>query len=161
MLHTTLCYLKIGEDTLMLHRVKKKNDVNHDKWIGIGGKFEHGESPEECILREFREETGLLLTQWAYRGIVTFVSDDWCEYMHLFTATDYEGELRECDEGTLEWVPWAQIEQLPIWEGDKVFLRLLQENGAFFSLKLVYDGERLARVMLDGRELENREGQWR
>lgn len=161
MLHTTLCYLKIGEDTLMLHRVKKKNDVNHDKWIGIGGKFEHGESPEECILREFREETGLLLTRWAYRGIVTFVSDDWCEYMHLFTATDYEGELRECDEGTLEWVPWAQIEQLPIWEGDKVFLRLLQENGAFFSLKLVYDGERLARVMLDGRELENREGQWR
>lgn len=161
MLHTTLCYLRIGEDTLMLHRVKKKNDVNHDKWIGIGGKFEHGESPEECILREFREETGLLLTQWAYRGIVTFVSDDWCEYMHLFTATDYEGELRECDEGTLEWVPWAQIEQLPIWEGDKVFLRLLQENGAFFSLKLVYDGERLARVMLDGRELENREGQWR
>lgn len=161
MLHTTLCYLKIGEDTLMLHRVKKKNDVNHDKWIGIGGKFEHGESPEECILREFREETGLMLTQWAYRGIVTFVSDDWCEYMHLFTATDYEGELRECDEGTLEWVPWAQIEQLPIWEGDKVFLRLLQENGAFFSLKLVYDGERLARVMLDGRELENREGQWR
>lgn len=153
MLQTTLCYMNIGGKTLMLHRIKKKDDVNHDKWIGIGGKFEHGESPEECMLREFQEETGLLLTSWKYRGIVTFVSDTWCEYMHLFTADAYEGELRECDEGTLEWVPWEKIVDLPIWEGDKVFLRLLQERDAFFSLKLVYDGERLVRAALDGSEL--------
>lgn len=153
MLQTTLCYMNIGGKTLMLHRIKKKNDVNHDKWIGIGGKFEHGESPEECMLREFREETGLVLTSWKYRGIVTFVSDTWCEYMHLFTADAYEGELRECDEGTLEWIAWERIDELPIWEGDKVFLRLLQEREAFFSLKLVYDGEKLVRAVLDGQEL--------
>lgn len=153
MLQTTLCYMNIGGKTLMLHRIKKKNDVNHDKWIGIGGKFEHGESPEECMLREFREETGLVLTSWKYRGIVTFVSDTWCEYMHLFTADAYEGELRECDEGTLEWIAWERIGELPIWEGDKVFLRLLQEREAFFSLKLVYDGEKLVRAVLDGQEL--------
>ena len=153
MLQTTLCYLDIDDKTLMLHRIKKKNDVNHDKWIGIGGKFEHGESPEECMLREFREETGLTLKAWAYRGIVTFVSEDWCEYMHLFTGTQVEGTLRECDEGTLEWVAWDRIASLPIWEGDKVFLRLLKERETFFSLKLVYEGEHLARAMLDGREM--------
>ncbi|MBR3795613.1 MAG: NUDIX domain-containing protein [Clostridia bacterium] len=153
MLQTTLCYMNIGGKTLMLHRIKKKDDVNHDKWIGIGGKFEHGESPEECMLREFQEETGLALTRWKYRGIVTFVSDAWCEYMHLFTADAYEGELCECEEGTLEWVEWERIFDLPIWEGDKVFLRLLQERDAFFSLKLVYDGERLVRAALDGEEL--------
>ena len=152
MLQTTLCYLDIGDRTLMLHRVKKKNDVNHDKWIGVGGKFEPGESPEECMLREFREETGLTLTKWAYRGIVTFVSEDWCEYMHLFTATGFEGTLRECDEGTLEWVPDGQVERLPIWAGDRVFLRLLRERETFFSLKLVYDGERLAAAKLDGQD---------
>ena len=150
MLQTTLCYLDIGGKTLMLHRIKKKNDVNHDKWIGIGGKFEHGESPEECMLREFKEETGLTLDKWAYRGIVTFVSDSWCEYMHLFTATEVSGSLRECDEGTLEWVDWAEICRLPIWEGDKVFLRLLQERATFFSLKLVYDGDKLVSVVLNG-----------
>lgn len=154
MLQTTLCYLDVGGQTLLLHRVKKKNDVNHDKWIGVGGKFEHGESPEECMLREFREETGLTLINWAYRGIVTFVSQDWCEYMHLFTATGFEGELRECEEGTLEWVPWDCVTQLPIWEGDKVFLRLLRERNAFFSLKLVYEGERLVRAVLDGKQLD-------
>ena len=153
MLQTTLCYLDIDDQTLLLHRIKKKNDVNHDKWIGIGGKFEHGESPEECIQREFREETGLTLLDWAYRGIVTFVSEDWCEYMHLFTATRVSGEIRECDEGTLEWVAWDKIAQLPIWEGDKVFLRLLKERETFFSLKLVYEGERLARAVLDGKEM--------
>ena len=151
-MQTTLCYLSVGGRTLMLHRVKKKNDVNHDKWIGIGGKLEHGESPEECMLREFREETGLTLTKWAYRGIVTFVSEDWCEYMHLFTATGFEGTLRECDEGTLEWVPDGQVERLPIWAGDRVFLRLLRERETFFSLKLVYDGERLAAAKLDGQD---------
>lgn len=154
MLQTTLCYLDVGGQTLLLHRVKKKNDVNHDKWIGIGGKFEHGESPEECMLREFREETGLTLVNWAYRGIVTFVSQDWCEYMHLFTATGFEGELCECEEGTLEWVPWDCVTQLPIWEGDKVFLRLLRERNAFFSLKLVYEGERLVCAVLDGKQLD-------
>ena len=154
MLQTTLCYLDIGGKTLMLHRVKKKNDVNHDKWIGIGGKFEHGESPEECMLREFKEETGLTLKVWSYRGIVTFVSDSWCEYMHLFTATQIEGNMRECDEGTLEWVNWERITDLPIWEGDKVFLRLLKEREAFFSLKLVYDGETLVRAALDGQEMK-------
>ena len=154
MLHTTICYLSVGGKTLMLHRVKKKNDVNHDKWIGIGGKFEHGESPEECILREFKEETGLTPTGLRYRAIITFLSEDWCEYMHLFTADGCEGAMRECDEGSLEWVPDGELTSLPIWEGDKVFLRLLAERERFFSLKLVYDGERLARVMLDGRDMK-------
>lgn len=153
MLQTTLCYMNIEGKTLLLHRIKKKNDVNHDKWIGIGGKFEQGESPEECMLREFKEETGLTLTSWKYRGIVTFVSENWCEYMHLFTATAYEGKMHGCDEGTLEWVDWDRIASLPIWEGDKVFLRLLREREAFFSLKLVYKGEKLVRAVLDGRPL--------
>ena len=152
-MQTTLCYLSVGGRTLMLHRVKKKNDVNHDKWIGIGGKLEHGESPEECMLREFAEETGLTPTGWRYRGLVTFVSQDWCEYMHLFTATGFEGALHECDEGTLEWVPDEQVERLPIWAGDRVFLRLLRERETFFSLKLIYDGERLAAAKLDGKEI--------
>ena len=154
MLQTTLCYLERDHRTLMLHRIKKKNDVNHDKWIGIGGKFEHGESPEECMLREFREETGLVLTSWVYRGIVTFLSEDWCEYMHLFSATEAEGQLRDCEEGTLEWVDTDKLTDLPIWEGDKVFLRLLRERESFFSLKLVYEGERLAKAILDGKVLE-------
>lgn len=150
MLHTTICYLSVNGRTLMIHRIKKKNDVNHDKWIGIGGKFEHGESPEECIRREFKEETGLTPEGLRYRGIITFLSEDWCEYMHLFTATDYEGQISECDEGTLEWVPDELLTSLPIWEGDKVFLRLLAERESFFSLKLVYEGERLVRATLDG-----------
>jgi len=154
MLQTTLCYLDIGGKTLMIHRIKKKHDVNHDKWIGVGGKFEHGESPEECMLREFREETGLTLRKWAYRGIVTFVSEDWCEYMHLFTGTEIEGKVRECDEGALEWVEWDHITDLPIWEGDKVFLRLLRERETFFSLKLVYEGEKLVRAVLDGQDMK-------
>ena len=157
MLQTTLCYLIKDETTLMLHRVKKKNDVNHDKWIGIGGKLEHGECPEECMEREFLEETGLTLKDARYRGLVTFLSDDWCEYMHLFTATQAEGEIKECDEGTLEWIEWSRLTSLPIWEGDKVFLRLLETRETFFSLKLVYDGERLVQVKLDGKTLERSE----
>ena len=153
MLQTTLCYLDENGKTLMLHRVKKKNDVNHDKWIGIGGKLEHGESPEECMLREFSEETGLQLTSWRYRGIVTFVSDTWCEYMHLFTADAYTGEMKVCDEGTLEWVETCRLTQLPIWEGDKVFLRLLETDEPFFSLKLIYEGERLAGAALNGKAM--------
>lgn len=153
MLQTTLCYLIEDGKTLMLHRTKKKNDGNHDKWIGIGGKFEQGESPEECIQREFCEETGLSLLDARYRGLVTFVSGDWCEYMHLFTATQAQGEMIECDEGVLEWIDWERLTRLPIWEGDKVFLRLIETRETFFSLKLVYEGERLAQVMLDGKAL--------
>ena len=156
MLQTTLCYLSQNGKTLMLHRVKKKNDVNHDKWIGIGGKLEHGESPEECMLREFREETGLTPTAWAYRGLVTFVSEDWCEYMHLFTATACEGTLQPCDEGELEWVQTDALTRLPIWEGDKVFLRLMRQGRPFFHLTLVYEGERLAGAQLDGQALDVR-----
>ena len=152
-MQTTLCYIEKDGCTLMLHRVKKKNDMNHDKWIGVGGKFEYGESPEECMLREVREETGLTVTDWAYRGIVTFVSQDWCEYMHLFTASEFTGEVRACDEGTLEWVETDKLTQLPIWEGDKVFLRLLKEKEPFFSLKLVYDEERLVKAILNGKTI--------
>ena len=144
---TTLCYIEQEEKYLMLHRVKKKNDANHDKWIGVGGKFEPGETPEECLLREVKEETGLTLTKFRARGIVTFLSDQWeGEYMHLFTATEYTGELTECDEGELVWVPKDEIENLPIWEGDKIFLRLLWEQEGYFSLKLRYEGETLAEA---------------
>lgn len=153
MRNTTLCYILDGTKVLMLHRTKKEKDINKDKWIGIGGKFEHGESPEECVAREFLEETGLTLCDARYRGIVTFLSDDWCEYMHLFTAENAEGQIKDCDEGTLEWIDWDILGSLPIWEGDKVFLKLLETRKTFFSLKLVYDGEILVSVKLDGKEL--------
>ena len=126
MINTTLCYIRRGEEYLMLHRIKKKHDLNQDKWIGIGGKFEDGESPEDCLLREAREETGLTLTDYRYRGIVTFVSDRWpTEYMHLFTADGFTGTLKECDEGDLEWIPKSHLLELPHWEGDAIFLALL------------------------------------
>ena len=155
MRNTTLCYIEQGRDYLMLHRVKKTVDENKDKWIGIGGKFEEGESPEDCLLREVREETGLTLKRWRYRGIVTFVSDEWgTEYMHLFTADAWEGRLREdCDEGVLEWIDRERLLSLPIWEGDKIFLRLLDEGAPFFSLKLRYAGDRLAEAVLNGKKL--------
>ena len=155
MKNTTLCYIENERgDYLMLHRVKKENDCNRDKWIGVGGKFEDGESPEECVLRETLEETGLTLTDWRYRGIVTFVSDRWeTEYMHLFTATGWTGRLHECDEGVLEWVSREQFRGLPQWEGDRIFLRLIEEDAPFFSLKLRYEGEHLAYAALNGREL--------
>lgn len=154
MKNTTLCYLLQGEDVLLLHRVKKENDLNHDKWIGIGGKFEEDESPEECLLREAWEETGLTLTDYRYRGIVTFVSDEWeTEYMHLYTATGWTGTLKECDEGVLEWIPRQKMWELPSWEGDKIFLRLLEEEAPFFSVKLRYEGEHLAYAALNGKEL--------
>ena len=155
MKNTTLCYIENERgDYLMLHRVKKENDCNRDKWIGVGGKFEDGESPEECVLRETLEETGLTLTDWRYRGIVTFVSDRWeTEYMHLFTATGWTGRLHECDEGVLEWVSREQFRGLPQWEGDRLFLRLIEEDAPFFSLKLRYEGEHLAYAALNGKEM--------
>ena len=149
---TTLCYIEQDEKYLMLHRVKKENDINKDKWIGVGGHFEPGESPEECLLREVKEEMGLTLTSWKFRGIVSFISDKWdTEYMCLFTADGFEGEMTSCNEGTLEWVEKTQVTKLPIWEGDKIFLQLLNENRDFFSLKLRYEGERLAEAVLDGK----------
>jgi 8-oxo-dGTP diphosphatase len=139
----------------MLHRVKKGNDVNHDKWVGVGGKFEDGESPEECVCRETLEETGLTLRCPEYRGLVTFVSDKWeTEYMHLFWAGEFSGSLISCDEGTLEWVPKADMKKLNLWEGDHIFLRLLEERVPFFSLKLVYRGESLVQAVLNGEALK-------
>lgn len=152
--NVTLCYIERDGCYLMLHRVKKKNDINHDKWIGVGGKFEDKESPEECMLREALEETGLTLTAYRYRGIVTFVSSEYeTEYMHLFTADAWTGSLIECSEGALEWVRKEDVPALPIWEGDKIFLRLLAEDAPFFSLKLSYEGERLTAAVLDGKPL--------
>ncbi len=138
----------------MLHRVKKAQDANHDKWIGVGGKFREGESPEECVLRETWEETGLTLTQYRYRGLVTFVSDCWpAEQMHLFTATMWTGTPHPCDEGELAWIEKEKLLALPMWEGDRIFLRLLEEDTAFFSLKLCYQGEKLTAAFLNGQPL--------
>lgn len=158
MILSTLCYIErnIEEKSqyLMLHRVKKENDCNRDKWIGVGGKFQERESPEECLLREVREETGLTLTSWRFRGLVTFVSDQWpTEYMHLFTADGFTGTIGRCDEGDLEWVDLDRVEQLPLWAGDHLFLKLLASEAPFFSLKLRYQGEALAEAWLDGRPL--------
>ena len=155
MINSTLCYLERGDAYLMLHRVKKKGDLNHDKWIGVGGKFEDGESPEDCILRETWEETGLTLTDYRYRGLVTFVSDEApTEYMHLFTADRWTGALKECDEGDLEWVPKARLKELPLWDGDHIFLDLLDQDAPFFSLKLSYVGDKLVEAVLNGRHLK-------
>ena len=152
---TTLCYLKRGGEYLMLHRTKKEGDENRDKWIGVGGKFEPGESPEDCLLREVREETGLTLTAWRYRGLVTFVSDVWpCEYMHLFTADAWTGGERPCDAGELRWIGKEELYELTMWQGDRIFLRLLSEEVPFFSLKLVYRGEELQQAVLNGKELK-------
>lgn len=151
MILSTLCYVERAGRYLMLHRVKKENDCNRDKWIGVGGKFEEGESPEDCLLRETLEETGLTLTSWRFRGLVTFVSDQWpTEYMHLFTADGFTGRLRTCEEGDLEWVSREKLKELPLWEGDHLFLDLLAREAPFFSLKLRYQGETLAGAWLDG-----------
>ena len=152
---TTLCYIEKGDSYLMLHRVSKKHDVNKDKWIGIGGHFEENESPEECLLREAKEETGLTLTSWKFRGIVTFISEGWnTEYMCLYTADGYEGEIIPCNEGVLEWIRKEDLLNLNLWEGDKIFLKLLQENAPFFSLKLAYKGDVLTEAVLDGKKLK-------
>ncbi len=153
---TTLCYIERDSHYLMLHRIKKQNDENEGKWIGVGGKFLEGESPEECVLRETREETGLTLTDYRYRGLVTFVYDAqsyMCEYMHLFTATGFEGNLIDCDEGVLQWLSKEELYKLPMWEGDKIFLDLLQKDEPFFSLKLVYDDKGLKQADLNGRKI--------
>ena len=154
MKQTTLCYLERGDEYLMLHRIKKKNDENHDKWIGVGGKFEAGESPEDCMHREIFEETGFTVTDYRYRGIVTFVSDIYeTEYMHLFTVTDWTGEARECDEGELAWIKKQKLFDLTLWQGDRIFLKLLQEDVPFFSLKLTYHGDELIEAILDGKKI--------
>lgn len=152
---TTLCYVEKEDLYLMMHRVSKKNDVNKDKWIGIGGHFEEGESPEECLLREAYEETGLTLTSYRFRGLVTFTQEGYgTEYMCLYTADGFQGTLKECEEGILEWVPKKDICKLNLWAGDQIFLKLLAQNAPFFSLKLSYQGDKLTEAVLNGENLE-------
>ena len=154
MLNTTLCYVTRGDEVLMLHRVKKKKDLNKDKWIGIGGKFEGEESPDECLLREAKEETGLTLTSWRCHGVVTFLSDQYeGEYMYLFTADGFEGALKECSEGDLQWVSRAFLKQLPKWEGDEIFLNLMWQDAPFFLLTLRYQGDTLTEAILNGKKI--------
>ena len=156
MKNTTLCYIEHEGCYLMLHRVKKQNDVNRDKWVAVGGKLEEDESPEDCALREIREETGLEVTGLRYCGLITFVSDRWeGEYMHLFHAHGPAGPLKDCDEGRLEWVPKAEIDRLPQWAGDRIFYRLMEEGGPFFSLKLRYQGEELIQAVLNGKTMQS------
>ena len=155
MIDSSLCYLYRGDEVLMMHRTRKKDDMNHDKWIAVGGRFEAGESPEECALREVKEETGLTMTAPRYRGVVTFINDRYeTERMHLFTSDAFEGEMTDCDEGELVWLPKARLDELPQWEGDRIFHRLLNEGIPFFNLELVYSGEKLLSATLDGRRLE-------
>ena len=151
MINTTLCYIEKDNKYLMLHRIRKQNDLNQDKWIGIGGKFETQESPEQCVRREVLEETGLTMSKCSYRGIITFVSDKWpTEYMHLFTCNDFSGQLKECDEGVLEWINKNEIYNLPLWQGDKIFLKLIENsNTPFFSLRLEYKGDTLISAILN------------
>ena len=153
---TTLCYIEKDDKYLMLHRVSKKNDINKDKWIGVGGHFEGEESPEECLLREVREETGLVLTSYQFRGIVTFCSEGYpTEYMCLYTADGFKGRVGECNEGRLEWVDKDKIEALNLWDGDVLFMDLLRRQVPFFSLKLCYRQDGFwYRAILDGKELE-------
>ena len=154
MKNTTVCYLERGTQYLLLHRTKKENDENAGKWIGVGGKCEENESPEDCMMREVREETGLSVTQHRLRGVITFVSDAWeGQYMYLFTASKWHGALTDCDEGELAWVERTDMLHLPLWEGDRIFLALLAEERPFFSLKLVYQGDSLQQAVLDGTPL--------
>ncbi len=152
--NTTLIYIEKDEKYLMLHRTKKENDINKDKWIGIGGHLENGESPEEGIQREVTEETGLRLLQYQYRGIITFVYNQQTEYMHLFTSNSFEGTLTDCDEGELAWVDKKQLLQYPLWPGDRIFLKLITEPCPFFSLKLVYQNDLLIQAKLNDTQIE-------
>ncbi len=155
MLMTTLCYIERDGRVLMLHRTKKKHDINQGKWIGVGGKFEARESPEECLVREVREETGLTLTRWRFRGFLTFLQDDYpTEFICLYTADGFEGALQPCDEGELAWIRKEDIPGLSLWPGDRVFLRLLAQDRPFFSMKLLYHGDDLAECLVDGQPLE-------
>lgn len=155
MKQTTLCYLEKDGCYLMLHRTKKENDENRDKWIGVGGKFENNESPEDCMLREVEEETGLKVNEWQYRGIVTFVSDTYeCEYMHLFHCSEWTGNMKACDEGELEWIEKQKLMDLTMWQGDRIFLQLMDSDIPFFSLKLQYQGDILKKAVLNGKELD-------
>ena len=155
MKNSTLCYIEKDGKYLMLHRIKKENDVNRDKWIGIGGKFEDGESPEECMLREAKEETGLDIDRYSFRAIVTFVSDIYkTEYMHLFTADGFTGNISDCDEGCLEWIEKEKLYDLTLWEGDRIFLKLIEKPCPFFSLKLEYRGAKLVSAVLDGKKIK-------
>ena len=149
---TTLCYLEKDNQYLLLHRTKKENDLNKDKYIGVGGHMEHGESPEECICREVLEETGLTISRPKLRGLLTFVIDDIDEYTFLYTCDSFSGVMKDCDEGELVWVDKSKVESLPLWEGDKIFFRLLRERENFFSLKLNYQNDQLVDVRLDGNE---------
>ena len=145
---TSLCYLEKDGKYLMLYRNKKQNDMNQGKWIGVGGGFEKDETPEECMLREVKEETGLSLIRYSYRGLVTFVAEgEETQYMHLFTADQWEGTLSECTEGTLEWIDKKDVLNLELWEGDRVFFRLLEERKEYFSLKLCYKGDKLVKTI--------------
>ena len=155
MISSTLCYITQGDQVLMLHRTKKENDVNKDKWIGIGGKFLENETPDECLLREAYEETGLTLTNWKCRGVVTFLTNGpWDgEYMYLFTADGFEGDLKDCDEGDLKWVSRDFLYELPLLEGDRIFLDLLWQDAPFFLLKLRYEGDTLVEAVLDGKKI--------
>ena len=154
MIDSSLCYLYRGDEVLMMHRTRKKNDMNHDKWIAIGGRFEAGESPEDCAMREVREETGLTMLSPQYRGVVTFINDLYeTERMHLFTTDRFEGELTDCDEGELVWISREQLNTLPQWEGDRIFHRLLDEGIPFFELELTYSGEKLLSAVLNGKRL--------
>lgn len=154
--NSTLCYITRGDQVLMLHRVKKKNDVNRDKWIGIGGKFEGEETPDECLLREAYEETGLTLTRWKCHGVVTFLTNEDYdgEYMYLFSADGFTGALKNCDEGDLQWVSREFVNSLPTWEGDRIFLELMWQDAPFFLLKLRYEGDRLAEAVLNGKKIK-------
>jgi 8-oxo-dGTP diphosphatase len=149
MINTTLCYIERDNKYLMLHRTKKENDLNEGKWIGVGGKFEKDETPEECLLREVKEETGLILTNYQLRAVITFKSNEWeTEYMYLFTANEFSGELISCNEGDLEWVNKNQILDLNIWEGDRIFLEKIIKDNQFFTLKVVYEGNKLVESIL-------------
>ena len=157
MLMTTLCYIEKDDSYLMLHRTSKKNDINHDKWIGVGGKFKDGESPEECLLREVREETGYILTSWRFRGFLTFLADDYeQEFICLYTADGFTGEPHACTEGQLEWVKKSRLPELNLWEGDRIFLNMLAEEVPFFSMKLVYSGDDLKECVVDGKDILKR-----